>query len=220
MLEEKKEETKVEEQTTENPASGSEQKPSEESKEEYYKSELEKMKAEKEAKEAQLAKAEYKLTEQDKKLREQRSQKDDDPEPEDDDIPEDVDTKINSFKQELANSQLQEELSKIENPDERELTRQYYEGKLQHSGLTAGAIKEDVANARYLANRAKYEKRISELNKANSSNQSASKDYGAAGDFEQPKPVNTLTDAEKRILERNGLKPEDVGKSISELSNK
>jgi hypothetical protein len=221
MSQEEKNEEKVEE-TTEEQASESENKQSEEKDVNYYKEELDKISQAEQAKAEQLRKAEHKLTEQDKELRELKRAKesqDEDGRDSESENESDVDEKIKALKSEMVQSQLEVELAKIENSEERELTKKYYQDKLAHSGTSATAIAEDVENARFLANKAKYQAREAEIIKSAQSSRSASSDSGVAGDMEEQKSGPKLNATEQSLLERRGLKPEDVGKDIRELSN-
>jgi hypothetical protein len=212
------EEKKVEgvDETTKEQASDSENKQSDV---EYYKSELEKISQAEKEKAERLAKAEYKLTQQDKELRELKKSKQSQEEDDDSESDEpDVDAKLNAFKQEMVQSQLEAELAKIENSDERELTRKYYQDKLAKSGTSTSAIAEDVENARFLANKAKYKAREAEIIKAAQTSRTSSHDSGVAGDFQESSRGPVLNEFEKKLLERRGLKPEDIGKDVKSLS--
>lgn len=215
---EEKNEVQVEE-TTEDQASESENKQSEEKDVDYYKSELEKISQAEKEKEERLKKAEYKLTQQDKELRELKKSKQSQEEDDDSESDEpDVDAKLNAFKNEMVQSQLDAELAKIENSDERELTRKYYQDKLAKSGTSASAIAEDVENARFLANKTKIKAREAEIIKAAQTSRTSSHDSGVAGDFQESKNGPVLNEFERKLLERRGLKPEDVGKDVKSLS--
>lgn len=223
-MENKEQEEKVENSTpeavpAEETKSGEEnleankEQPKEEVEESPYKEELEKVKS-------KLSKAEYKLTEENKEKRAlKKAIEENNPGLSEEDVQERVSQEVDKLRSEMTVSQIESELSKISNPEERELTEIYYKEKLNHSGITPAAIAEDVANARMLANKRKYQQRESEILKAAEAEKAKARDGATGEGTENEKPSN-LSDREKAILERSGVSPENVGKDISELLNK
>jgi hypothetical protein len=185
-----------------------------------YKAELDKLSK-------RLNQAEYVITEKDKALRSLKKSKTDSEDEEEENvinqdvIKETVSKELEAFKQQQAQSFIEAELLSITNVDERELTKQHYLNTINRTGFTPERIKEDISTARFLANKAKYESRLSEMKNAFTANATVSKD----GDISSQeggnaqKPVD-LKPHELELLKRAGLKPEDVGKDISQLLNK
>jgi len=212
-----KEEEKVEEKTTPEAVPATEEKTpegesaaetetQEKAEDSIYKQELDNIKD-------KLAKAEYKLTEKDKAEREAKKAASESTS----DIQEQVDSRFNEFKTEMTQGQIDQELNKIENAEEKELTKNYYETRLTKTGFTQSAITEDIENARLLANKKKYQKRESEILKAATQGRNVSGTADIAGEMGEVKKPTNLSDRERIILARSGQDENNIGKPISEL---
>lgn len=170
-----------------------------------------------------LKKAEFKLTQKDIASRSQKKTSTEDAEATTTDAPvsqdEVVSKAVEILRKEQAQSLVELELSKIENAAERELTLHYYNTKLVKSGYGAADIQEDLSTARFLANKAKYDRRASEIKSAVAASKTKSTDAPLAGQGSDAQKPITLSPIEQQLLSRAGVKPEDVGKDVQQLIN-
>jgi len=178
-----------------------------------YKSELDRVSKELEQARFLL----QKKNQDDKKKREEEEEaakKSTDKDYEDDSKPnsDDVDKKLEEFKLSQMQDVISTELESLsDNSDERELIEFYFKNGIKRSGDTREAIKADLATARFLANRKRFEKLDSEMNAKEKSNPSAGTGSGGH-DIQGDAPKNTpnVSDADAQLLKRYGLKPEDI----------
>jgi septum formation inhibitor MinC len=177
-----------------------------------YKAELEKTKE-------QLKKAEFTI-EKIKKGSESNTKKDNDT-----DIDRDIDAEIeerankiaeatsNKVRQEMVQDTIDEEISKIsESPEHAELIKLYYDKRIVKSGFSKQAVLDDINSAAILVNKPKAEAILKELKQKAVSN--ATKNGGGAisGHAENVEAKIELSAADRRIMERFGLKEEDINK--------
>jgi len=198
------EENKEESAPTEQP---SDDKKSDDKKEEApidYKAELEK-------KERELEQARFLLKQKNiaSKERSKEGEKSEDDEPDADPAP-DVTEQLEQFKLEQLSDSIAEELSKIENPDERALTEFHFKNSVKRTGDTRAAIRADLETARFLANKPRFEKLSKELEvkeKATPSDGAGSAGNPIKGDQIKDAP---LSDADLELLKRFGIDPKTV----------
>lgn len=176
-----------------------------------YKTELEKSNA-------KLEKAEYKLTQQ--SIDQRKAKESDDSGNEPSEVQEVVSSELNKFREDMTRDHVESELSKIENPDERELVRFHYTNTLNKTGSSQTHIAADVENARILANKSKILAREKEVMKAVEAEKSKGRSgdvAGTAADASKPIDVSPM---EEKILTNAGVNPEDVGSDIGQLIEK
>lgn len=175
-----------------------------------YKAELEKV-------QKKLGQAEYKLTEQDKELR-RKKEADKTPELDDDDDDEKqvlgdlVEKEVKRVQEVLVRDMIEDTLDETtKNPDERVLIKWYYDNKIVKSGFTKRDIVSDINDAKLLANRQKYEKRMDEVKEALKAKAGES-NGSTTGQQETPTELPKLSPQEERILARHGLTAKDIKK--------
>lgn len=109
---------------------------------------------------------------------------------------------------EIVQSEVEELLGEISsNPDEQALIKHIYENRLQRSGFTRSSIREDLINAKVLANRdtlLKSNKELSEALRSKSSLQTTAN--FSSGTRDVKKPEMQLSTEEKALLARYGVK--------------
>jgi len=135
--------------------------------------------------------------------------------PADDSKPtDDVDKKLEDFKLDQLKDVIQTELASMsDNADERGLIEFYFKNVIKRSGDTKEAIKADLDNARFLANKKRFEKIDEEIKAKKKSDDAKASGGGSGGeqiDGDAPKNTPTVTDADAQLLKRYGLKPEDI----------
>lgn len=111
---------------------------------------------------------------------------------------------------------INEELDKLaSDPDERRVIQLFYENKIVKSGFDRGSIKKDLEFAHILANRPRLEKVASEIQKKKES-ESAMSTGGTSGGHKIASDSSTgaeLSDADKRLMAKYGIKPEDINRN-------
>ena len=177
-----------------------------------YKAELEKTKE-------QLKKAEFAI-EKAKKESKSNNTKDDDA-----DIDRDIDAEIeerankiaeatsNKVRQEMVQDTIDEEISKIaESSEHAELIKLYYDKRIVKSGFSKQAVLEDINSAALLVNKPKADAILRELKQKALSNATKGGAGAVSGHVETAEDKIELSSADRRIMERFGLKEEDINK--------
>jgi hypothetical protein len=209
--EEQEESTVEEESEDEASSSQKEDKPAEP--EIDYKAELEKV-------QKRLTKAEFKLY---KKSQEEKGTHTEDDEHDDDytpattskeDIQKILEQEREAYRLTLAQDAVELELERFsDNPDRQALIKYHYENTINRSGYSRADIKHDLELAEFLADKAKFQTRIDEVNKSIKAQKSAQKGGIAAGVASGDKPKVTLSEKEKALLQRHGLSEKDITNS-------
>lgn len=109
------------------------------------------------------------------------------------------------LKRELSKSQVEAELSKIDDSNLRELAKFHYENSI----VPSGDVKADLENALALANKRKLNAILGEVNRAKQASD-ASRTSPSGGQKPQPKEKVNLNEKELRLLQRFGVKPERI----------
>lgn len=181
-----------------------------------YKVELEKAKKALEDKETELKKAQFTIEKTKKDLK-SNTTKDDEGVYEDEDTEiEDKATKIaevttEKVRQEMVKDVIEEEISKrAESPEHAELLRLYYDKKIVKSGFSRSAITSDLDNAALLVNKPKLEATLKELKQKAISNGTKNTGGAVSGQADKPDETLELSDADRRIMQRFGLKESDI----------
>lgn len=108
---------------------------------------------------------------------------------------------------------ISEELARLtSDPDEMRVIQMFYENKIVKSGFDRTSIKKDLEFAQALANKPRLMKVAGEIQKKKESESAMSTAGGSGG-----QKINSdsaagaeLSDADKRIMAKFGLKPEDI----------
>jgi len=189
-----------------------------------YKAELEKIRKEKELAEQKLKKAEFALYKKSKEGKpKEESQDDDDFErPDELKLKETMQRELarskEEYKLELARDNVETELEKYaDDLDRQELIKYHYENTINRSGYARVDIRKDLELAAFLADRPKFEAKMSEINKAIAAEKSKNKGGIASGEKISDDTILELTDADKKLLNRHGLTEKDV---ITNLNSK
>lgn len=199
--------TKVDSTTN---SQGSENKGTEEVKVDY--------KVELETAKAKLTKAEFTIEKLKKDLKSNNTKDDEGVES---DTEEDIDeraTKIaevvsQKVRQEAVQDTISEEISKrAESPEHAELLKLYYDKRIVKTGFSKQSIAEDLDAAALLVNKPKIEAAMKELKQKAISNSTKGGSGQVTGQAEKPSEELNLSDADRRVMQRFGLKEEDINK--------
>jgi hypothetical protein len=207
-------EKKEVDKTTDSPAQ--EEKGNEVKKEEEIKVESDKVdyKAELEKAKDKISKAEFTI-EKLKKESKSNNTKDDDA---DEQEIEDKATRIaeatsQKVRQEMVQDVIAEEISnRAESPEHAELLKLYYDKRIVKSGFSREAIKEDLDIAAMLVNKPKLEATMKELKQKAISNGTKNTGGQVSAKADRPEDTIQLSDADRRIMQRFGLKESDINK--------
>jgi hypothetical protein len=202
-----------------------------------YKALLEKERAdrkkdleEKDALKTRLGQAEFKLIEKSREKKRKEANQEDGKEYDEEGLQIDKESiaaelkeenrkEMEKFKMEQVTDTIEDELAKIADPDERELTRLKYENGIVRTGYTRAQIQIDLRNARLLANGPRLEKTLSEIKQTVIAKQTAGTASGAS---EEIKTETKLSDADEvevqRIAKRTNTDPKIV--RVKLLANK
>lgn len=174
-----------------------------------YKTELEKEQAK------QLKQAEF-------TIEQLRKKKEDDKDKEDENPPhypaemrkiasEEAERATKGITDTLLNSTITSELDSItDNADEKKLIDFHYKNSIVRSGTTPENIREDLENARLLANKKKIHKDMAELNHALRSERTKSKGGYASAQYIDEGTELVPTDADKLLMGHFGINAQDV----------
>lgn len=214
MEQEGEEEAAVDVDSADEASSSDESKANQDEAKVDYKAELERIAKEKQELEARLKKAEFTLY---KKNKEERHSEEDETftSLSEDNLEEKVKTILakerEQYKITLAQDTLENELSKFsDDPDRQELIKYHYENTINRRGYSREDIKKDLETAAFLADRPKFESRISEVNKSIAAEQAKKKGGVAAGVSQESVSNLTLSAKDKAILARHGLSEKDI----------
>ena len=208
------------EETTDQPAPAEEKKP-EESKLEEDESKTPKDSAEEVDYKALLEKEQAKLTRaEDKIVKLKKQSKTEEPEPREEEDVEDAKDRLEELvkqqvsqikdqvRGEIVESEVDDLLAEISsNVDERELIKHIYTNRLQRSGFARSSIREDLVNAKLLANKdvlLKSNKELSAALKSKATTQSTANFGSGVRKTEEPKP--NLSAEESAFLAKYGVK--------------
>lgn len=203
-------EKKEESDTSKAPASGDEKKP--ESTKEDQKSDSKKddgvdYKAELERSKTELEQAKHTIVTLKKKKGDKKQDEGEEDENEDDDtdiqekIDKAVEERLNGVRNDLVSDTIDSVLDSLtSDPDERELIKHHYQNTIVKTGLTRSQIVSDMRNAQILANKPRFDKIISEMNRSNETKSSTSTPP-VSGQNTEDKEI-TLSDAEEREAQR------------------
>lgn len=203
-------EAQVDDESEEDEASSSEE--SEDKSEEPqidYKAELAKV-------QDRLKKAEFKLYQKSKKDKETHTEdeEDDDVSPtptSKEEIQKMLEKEREEYRMTLAQDAIELELEQYaDNPDRQALIKYHYENTINRSGYSRADIKHDLELAEYIADKAKFETRISEVKKSIEAQKSSQKGGNASGVQSQDKKKVNLSEKDKALLRRHGLSEQDV----------
>lgn len=212
--------TEGEDESSQDEESTDEASSSEESKSNHaeasvdYAAELARVTQEKAELESKLKKAEFTLY---KKNKEERHSEEDETYTSNSD--EGLEEKVKSilarereqYKITLAQDTLESELANFSgDKDRQELIRYHYENTINRRGYSKDDIKKDLETAAFLADRPKFESRISEVNKSIAAEQSKRKGGVAAGVSQEGVTSVTLSAKDKALLSRHGLSEKDI----------
>lgn len=209
-------------QTEEAPTSDKSEQDKSDEKAVDYKAELERVQNELKEKTERLKKAEFTLYKKNKAERTERQHEDDSDDT--NESAEDVDERIAKIlaqaKQEhlmtLAQDNLESELSNYsDDPDRQALIKYHYENTINRRGYARTDIKKDLEIAAFLADKPKFEARMSEVNKAIEAEKSKKKGGVAAGVKTEDATQLNLSEADKALLRRHGLTEKDVLNNIN-----
>lgn len=95
-------------------------------------------------------------------------------------------------------------------PEEAKLVKFHYENTINKSGFSRQAIARDIQKAKLLANEKKILQENRELAQALASKASVSGSALGSSYRKKNEPEPALSEADKRVLARRGLKPSDV----------
>lgn len=173
----------------------------------YHAKELEKL-------QKRIKQAEYVTVEEKRKRKEAEERLEETYQTED--VEEIVDKKVGEaltrFQNEQNKVQIEQKLDTFaENDAERELIRHTF------SGLSGqlGSVEERLDMAKAIVNRRRYQANAQEIQNAYEAKQSASKGSASAqGGNAEALPIN-LSDADKRLLERRGIDPNEYYRRIN-----
>jgi len=117
-----------------------------------------------------------------------------------------------------ASEAFEEELFSItENEDERELIRHKYENSLVKSGFSRAAIRQDLEDAKFLANKPKYQREQNEIAKTLVSKRTVS-NSGVGASQEKPRPSEDLskhfTKGDWQFIKDQGFTKDQIKKII------
>lgn len=180
-----------------------------------YKAEAEALKTQLAEKEVALAKAEGTIVDDKRKKKEGGSVYQEMDEQElDKRIEQRASAIVHQTLAETTSEIVDELLEAIADPSERELTKLHLENSVQRTGYTRKAIRQDIENARAIANKKRVVAENVELKDAIIARNTAGK--GTGGNNQDPLPVpgadtaSKLNPAEEALLARRGLTAKDV----------
>lgn len=106
---------------------------------------------------------------------------------------------------------IEAELEKFaDNQDKQALIRYHYENTVKHTGYSRKDIQRDLETAAYLADRARIERNLQEIEKSIKSKNSQSAGGSVSGVKEAEAPELNLTAKDKALMKRHGLTEKDI----------
>lgn len=114
----------------------------------------------------------------------------------------------------MRNDIITEELEKLStDSDEMNVIKLFYENKINKTGFDRASIRKDLEFAHVLANKPRFERMLSEIQKKKESDAATTKATSSGGhkiegDFNNSSVA--LSAADKALMAKYGLKPEDI----------